>query len=90
VARHTDEVAAAAWDLRMKHKHRSIGAIVKKLAAGGALRPGCSVAHVTDALWMITSPRSYRDLVVDRRWSHARFEKLLIDLASTFLVAEMA
>ena len=45
------------------------------------------MGKVTDAIWMISAPRAYLDLVVERGWSHEAVEELLIALLGTFIVA---
>jgi AcrR family transcriptional regulator len=48
-------------------------AVVREIARRDALRPGLSVQHATDILWLYSSADVYRLLVVDRGWSIQRF-----------------
>ncbi len=86
LARHSDDSARAAWDDRMELRRRGLRGIVRRLKAAGALREGWSVARVTDALWTVTAPRTYADLVVERRWPLEDYERFLVSTARAFLV----
>jgi len=84
-ARHGDAAAQAAWQDRMARRRREIRKIVARLASERALRPDWSVARAVDALWALTAPRGYADLVVARGWSLADYERYLVTTAGAFL-----
>lgn len=85
LARHTDADADAAWNDRMTHKRRKIRAVVQLLDAEGSLRKGWGVERVVDVIWAVTAPRLYTDLVVERRWSQADYERFLLTTVDAFL-----
>lgn len=84
VARHTDEAAAAAWQNRMAGRRRSIKQLVANLDKEGALRPPWTLDDVVDAIGAISSARTYDDLVIERRWSLARYERFLVASVAAF------
>jgi AcrR family transcriptional regulator len=85
IARHSDADARAAWDDRMALRRRSLHGIVRRLHAEGALRDGWTVRQVVDALWALSAPRTYADLVVERGWPLATYERFLLTSAAAFL-----
>ena len=87
LARHSDEAARAAWDDRMERRRRGLRKIVRLLDAEGLLRPDWSVARVVDALWVLTAPRMYSDLVVERGWTLSEFKRFLALASQAFLVS---
>ena len=54
-------------------------AIVERLQANNALRPGLEVDHGADILWALNHPDLYRLLVGDRGWTPKRYEEWLGD-----------
>jgi|HubBroStandDraft_6_1064221.scaffolds.fasta_scaffold156260_2 AcrR family transcriptional regulator len=85
VARHSDDSAAAAWDARGKLRRDGIRRTIALAARAGRLRKGWTVDQVADALWSLAAPRLYGDLVLERGWSRARLERLMVALARTFI-----
>ena len=49
--------------------------VVKRLEEEGALAEGLSRKEAVDLLWALLSPRVHEDLVGERRWSAARYER---------------
>ena len=43
----------------------------------GILKPGLSQEEATDLLWSITSLRMWEDLVLERGWTVAQYERLI-------------
>lgn len=78
LARHQDDVAAAAWEDRMSARHRSIRALLERLAAEGRLREEWAVAQATEAVRALSTPRHYADLVIDRGWTFEEYERYLL------------
>jgi AcrR family transcriptional regulator len=55
-------------------------AMIRSLAAAGALAPDLTPAAAHDILWTLTARDIFRRLVVERQWSAARYEAWLGDL----------
>jgi AcrR family transcriptional regulator len=85
LARHTDEAAAAAWQERMAARRQAIRRLVSRVNREGGLLDGWKVGSVVDALWALSAPRMYADLVVERGWSVAEYERFLVTCAAQFL-----
>ena len=85
--RRRDEAMAAAWNDRMARRREACGRIVARLAQEGALAPGWTTSEAADALFALTSIRTWEDLVVDRGLSKGRYVELVTRLAVRALVA---
>lgn len=72
-ARMEDPTAAELWRWRLSSRHRGMGAVIARLAVEGRLRAGINAEEATDLAWAFTSPHQYEYLVVERRWSIARY-----------------
>ena len=66
---------ADLWRRTRDQRLAGQAALVRILAAGGALRPGVTRAAAADVLFAVGSPETYRALVVERGWSADRFER---------------
>jgi AcrR family transcriptional regulator len=73
--RHRDPAVERSWQDRLEHRLGGCRAIVARLRAEKALRPGLSPAAAADLLWTITSLRMWGDLVVERGWSAERYQE---------------
>ena len=80
VARRTERDFDAAWQDRMAHRRRNMGAVVKWLADAGDLAEGTTVRSGTDIVWTMLSVHVFEDLVVDRGWSTERYEAFVGDV----------
>ena len=60
---------------------------VRHLADIGGLRPGVTRAAATDVCWVYMDPMLYSRLVVERRWSVARYEAFLRNALAAALLA---
>ena len=61
------------------------------LDRGGRLRQGLNGADAIDVIWTMTSPETYEQLVLDRRWTPQRYEEWLAGaLVDLLLAAEPA
>jgi AcrR family transcriptional regulator len=85
-ARESDPDANVAYESRMERRRAGLKAIVSRLGAEGQLRPGWTSGQVVDALWAVGIPETYDALVLRRGWSVAAYERLLTQLADSFLV----
>ena len=70
-----DPAMADLWRRTRDQRLAGQAALVRILAAGGALRPGVTRAAAADVLFAVGSPETYRALVVERGWSADRFER---------------
>ena len=73
--RRTDAAAARAWQDRLNSRLDGCRAMVLRLQAEGSLRPGLAPSVATDLLWTMTSLRMWEDLVLDRGWSPAQYQR---------------
>ena len=80
VARRSDPDFDAAWQDRMAHRRRNMGAVVKWLADAGDLADGMTVKSGTDVVWTMLSVHVFEDLVVDRGWSIDRYRAFVGDV----------
>lgn len=76
-ARRTDKDAAAAWEDRMRQRHRGAKSVVEWLARDGHLAEGLTVAEAADFLWALASIQTCEQLIVSRGWSRKRYERHL-------------
>ena len=74
-----DEALRALWNDVEQTRLRGIGILVRSLAGRGALKEGLDAKEATDLVWSLCAHDLYRLLVVDRRWSAARYERWLAD-----------
>jgi TetR/AcrR family transcriptional regulator, regulator of cefoperazone and chloramphenicol sensitivity len=65
---------------REAQRFETQAAMIDSLTALHALRPGLERASAHDILWALTARDLYRTLVVERRWSPARYQDWLGDL----------
>ena len=70
---------AALWKRIRTEFYDNQHAIVERLRANNALRPGLEVDHGADILWALNHPDLYRLLVGDRGWTPERYEEWLGD-----------
>jgi AcrR family transcriptional regulator len=73
--RRTDAAAARAWQDRLNSRLDGCRAIVRRLQAEGSLRPGQAPSIAADLLWTMTSLRMWEDLVLERGWSPALYQR---------------
>jgi AcrR family transcriptional regulator len=85
--RRRDEAMAAAWNDRMARRREACARIVARLAQEGSLALGWTTSEAADALFALTSIRTWEDLVVDRRLSKRCYTELVTRLAVRALVA---
>ncbi len=85
-ARLDDPVAAEMWSWRLDSRRAGMGAIFRKLAGEGRLRPGIAEEVAADVAWAIASPHQYEYLVVERGWSLKRYRAHLEETISARLL----
>lgn len=74
-----DSEIAELWERVQTDFYENQRAIVERLDAKGALRPGLDVARGTDVLWTLNHPDVWLLLVEERGWTADSFEQWLAD-----------
>lgn len=85
--RRDDPAAEQSWQDRLAHRLQGCRAIVERLRDDGALRADIDRDVAADLLWVLTSFRTWEDLVRTRGWTAdayqarmvAALERLLLD-----------
>jgi len=86
-AARTDRGVRRVWREVEGWRHQGNRAVVRSLAAVGALAPGLDEARATDVLWTLTAHDLYRLYVRERGWSPERYEAWLAGALARELVA---
>ncbi len=86
VLRRSDPAAAAAWEEREHARLRRCRAVVRRLHQENQLSSRYSVDDAAQLLWAITSQRVWDDLVIDQKWTPARYRTRLIQLVEDALL----
>ncbi len=84
----SDPDAAALLDELTRQRQEGQGRVARSLARAGALRPKLRERDAGDLIHALGSPELYGLLVVDRRWSPARYEVWLTDTLMDQLLAD--
>jgi TetR/AcrR family transcriptional regulator, regulator of autoinduction and epiphytic fitness len=74
-AARADPAMAKVWEKVLRNRDQALTGFIKTLAAG--LAPGVDTKTAVDLFWALGRPEVYRELVVDRGWSLARYERWL-------------
>ena len=77
---------AALWKRIQTEFYDNQLAVVERLRAMNALRPGLEVGHGADILWALNHPDLYRLLVGGRAWTPEQYEEWLGDTFCTQLL----
>jgi AcrR family transcriptional regulator len=86
--RRSDEAAAAAWDDRMGRRLGFDRRVAQWLHDDGLLHPDFTVDEAADLIWTVLSNRFWENLVIDRKWSRARYVRHVQKLLRRTLVVE--
>lgn len=78
--RRTDAEVEKSWQDRLKSRLQGCRQIVTRLANDGVLRKELKSAAAADILWTVTSLRTWEDLVLQRGWTPAQYEKRVYEL----------
>jgi AcrR family transcriptional regulator len=78
--RRTDPAAQRSWQQRQTKRISTCRAIVDRLRHEGDLRAELSVAVATDLLYVMTSLRTWEDLVLGRGWTADIYEERVTGL----------
>ena len=76
----SDPSAAELLDELGRQRQQGQRLVARSLARAGALRADLRERDAADVIHALNSPEVYRLLVVDRGWSHARYERWLTAL----------
>ena len=74
-----DAAAEAAWDNRMASRRTGVTAVVDRIVNEGRLADGWSRDEAIDFICALTSVDMYEALVVQGRWTTARYKSHLLD-----------
>jgi AcrR family transcriptional regulator len=83
-----DPDLAAVWRQSHQQQLSRLGELMGVIAQKGALKPGLTTETVTDILWLLGSPESYRLLVRERGWTPQRYEDWLGETATMLLLGD--
>jgi hypothetical protein len=64
----------------------AVRAVAQSLGRRGALREGIDVRSATDVLYTIGGPETFRQLVRERGWTPARYERWLVEAGRRLLL----
>lgn len=78
--RRRDPAAERSWQDRLQNRLNGCRAFVERMAKEGTLKPGLSPTVAADLLWTLTSLRTWEDLVLERGWTAAEYERRVADL----------
>jgi AcrR family transcriptional regulator len=83
-----DPVLLAHYRMREEQRFSSMNQfnLAAMLEKSGRLRPGISGSEAVAMIWSLSGPDQYTQLVFDRRWTPARYEKWLGDATITMLL----
>jgi AcrR family transcriptional regulator len=76
-AARADPDVATLWTDVNAERHRGAHTIVTDVRKRAPLRPGLTVAHAADVVWMLNDPVHFHMLVLGRGWPEARFSAWL-------------
>jgi AcrR family transcriptional regulator len=74
----SDPAAAELFGDYQRQRAEGQGRVARALVRARALRSGVGEREAADIIHALVSPELYRLLVIDRRWSRARYEKWLV------------
>ncbi|MDQ6710111.1 MAG: TetR/AcrR family transcriptional regulator [Candidatus Dormibacteraeota bacterium] len=67
------------WEKWQAGHFAAVAQVARKIAATGELRPDLNADDAADVLYVLTGSETYRQLVIERGWSGARYEEWLVD-----------
>lgn len=83
--RRTDNAAERSWQDRLKRRLEGCRQIIARMEAEGNLREDLDPATAADLLWTITSLHTWEDLVLERKWTAAQYQRHITRLLLTAL-----
>jgi TetR/AcrR family transcriptional regulator, regulator of autoinduction and epiphytic fitness len=85
-----DPEIATIYQQQRESRYKDERRIARSLARKGALREGLSETQAADIIWAIATTRTYRALVIERRWTTDQYEHWLNDLLAHALLVPPA
>ncbi len=82
----SDAEIAAIYQQQRHARYKDERRLARSLARNGALRAGMSETQAADIIWAISTTRTYRALVHERRWTTDQYEHWLADLLARALL----
>ena len=67
------------WDKWQAGHLAAVAQVARQIAATGELRPDLNADDAADVLYVLTGSETYRQLLIERRWSGARYEEWLAE-----------
>jgi AcrR family transcriptional regulator len=86
--RRRDPAAERSWQDRLQNRLNGCRAIIDRMAQEGTLKPGLNPTLAGDLLWTLTSLRTWEDLVLERGWTAAEYEKRVTEVVFDALTAK--
>ena len=86
--RRTDPAVENTWQNRVQVRLKVCQAIVARIDSEGALLPGVEQETAVDLLWMLTSLRSWEDLVQVRGWAPDKFSRYICGILTRTLTGQ--
>jgi AcrR family transcriptional regulator len=85
--RRTDKATQRSWQGRQTRRLETCRTIVERLRREGELRPTITVEEAADLLYVITSLRTWEDLVLVRGWTADEYQERVTRLLLEALAA---
>ncbi len=86
-AAETDAEAASLWRDLQAQRRTGAANLVRAIAARPAFRPGLDLETAADLVWVLNGPGLYLQLVRDRCWPPAKYERWLGEALQSQLLA---
>lgn len=83
----TDAELADLWRAISTRRFRNMRLMADDLIGTGQLRAGLERNEIADMLWSTNSPELFLLFTRDRRWTHAHYERWLLDCWQRILLA---
>jgi AcrR family transcriptional regulator len=85
--RRRDPAAERSWQDRLRSRLDGCRRIIARVVDEGLLRQDLHADAAADLLWTLTSMRTWEELVIERGWSAAEYQKRVTKLVLTALIA---
>jgi AcrR family transcriptional regulator len=84
--RRRDPAAERSWQDRLRNRLAGCRHIIAEVVDEGLLRQDLHPDVAADLLWMLTSMRTWEELVIERGWSAAAYQEHVTKLVLTTLI----
>lgn len=89
-AQHTDEALGAAWRDRMQYRQSTFRAMIETIDEWGELDDGWSVDDAASMLYAIAHFDTWRELIVELKWSDDHYVKSLSRMLQRALLRSLS